>query len=245
MGWLWASPSKPSTPVENQSTNAQAAATNNTTSAPNSPVDPEIQKFFELFNKDSSKNPSDSSKPSSDSTASAASTSSASPSSSSSTWFSSLKPSSQEPATPTNAPPHSALSEALLPSDMSCRQAFDQAWQCNSLGGQWNAVYRYGSMRSCSEQWDDFWFCMRTKSYSGEMKARAIKEHYRNKEHNKYHVPGRPSSEDVWEPRPEMVAPGTAFTTAMDLPQMDDEEYRRIETERRQKIRDGLGYNKS
>jgi hypothetical protein len=240
MGWLWASPSKPSTPVENQSTSGQAAATNNTTSAPNAPVDPEIQKFFELFNKDSSKESSDSSKPSSGST-----TSGSSATSSSSTWFSSLETSSQEPAAPTTAPSHSTLSEALLPTDMSCRQAFDQAWQCNSLGGQWNAVYRYGSMRSCSEQWDDFWFCMRTKSYSAEMKARAIQEHYRNKEHNKYYVPGRPSSEDVWESRTEMVPPGTAFTATMDLPQMDDEEYRRMETERRQKIRDGLGYNKS
>ncbi|KAK7228954.1 hypothetical protein V2G26_001124 [Clonostachys chloroleuca] len=90
---------------------------------------------------------------------------------------------------------------------MSCRQAFDLAWSCNSLGGQWNAVYRHGEMRSCSDHWDDFWFCMRTKSHTGQAKADAVRQHYRNKEHAKYYAPGRHSSEDVWESRPERLPP--------------------------------------
>lgn len=238
MGWLWASnsPDKSSATAQEQSSAVPASPPPSTATAPNEPVDPEIQKFFELFSKDSSK-PTDQA-PTSEPNASS-STSSDKPA----TWFSSLRMPAEEPALPPSTLP--ALSEDLLPSDMSCRQAFDLAWQCNSLGGQWNAVYRYGSMRSCSEQWDDFWFCMRTKSYSPEMRERAIKEHYRKKEHAKYGS-GRPSSEDIWEARTTKLEPGTVFVESFDPPKdVDDDEWRRQESERRRKIRDGLGYNKS
>lgn len=144
-----------------------------------------------------------------------------------------------------DAPRRDPLSESLLPTDMSCRQAFDAAWGCNSVGGQWNAVYRYGEMRSCTERWDDFWFCMRHKSASGPVKEDLIRAHYRNKEHAKYYAPGRASSEDVWEARVQKVAPGSAFTETIDVPTMGDEEWRKMENERRQKIRDGLGFDKS
>jgi hypothetical protein len=66
------------------------------------------------------------------------------------------------------------LEDDLLPKDMSCRQAFDAAFYCQSLGGQFNNVFRYGGIRSCSETWGDFWFCMRTKSYTGEGKEGKI-----------------------------------------------------------------------
>ncbi|PHH87512.1 hypothetical protein CDD83_8759 [Cordyceps sp. RAO-2017] len=125
---------------------------------------------------------------------------------------------------------------------MSCRQAFDLAWSCNSLGGQFNSVYRYGTMRSCSEVWDDFWFCMRTKSYTGELKENMIREHYRNKEHAKYGG-GKPSSEDVWESRPRRVQPGTAFSERVDQPVVNDDEWRRMEAQRRDEIRRGLGFD--
>jgi hypothetical protein len=78
------------------------------------------------------------------------------------------------------------------------------------MGGQWNAVYRYGEMRSCSEHWDDFWFCMRTKSYSPEMRAKAVQAHYRNKEYAKYGAE-KPSSEDIWQSRDDTVEPGSVF----------------------------------
>jgi hypothetical protein len=58
-----------------------------------------------------------------------------------------------------------SLEESLLPTDMSCREAFDAAFYCQSLGGQFTNLYRYGGIRSCSENWSDFWFCMRMKSY--------------------------------------------------------------------------------
>ncbi|KAK5998027.1 hypothetical protein PT974_00397 [Cladobotryum mycophilum] len=128
---------------------------------------------------------------------------------------------------------------------MSCRQAFDLAWSCNSLGGQWNAVYRQGTMRSCSHHWDAFWFCMRTKSYTAGVKEPAVREHYRRLEYEKYYAPGKPSSEDIWEARTEKVDQGTMFVEPIELPRVDDEEWRKMEDERRKRIRKDLGYEKS
>lgn len=123
---------------------------------------------------------------------------------------------------------------------MSCRQAFDAAFHCNSLGGQWTSVYRAGSVRSCSEHWDDFWFCMRTRAYSSPQKEEAIRDHYRKKEYAKYFAPGRPSSTDVWEPRTEKVEPGSAFREPLDMPDVSDEEWRRREIERRRRVQEFL-----
>jgi hypothetical protein len=129
------------------------------------------------------------------------------------------------------------MSEHVLPTTLSCRDAFDYAWHCHTPGAQWNAVYRYGSVRTCSELWDDFWFCMRTKSYSPEMRAEAIKEHYRAKEETKYGG-GKPSSEDVWESREERLPPGKAFSESFDAPIEDDAEFQRVDAERRRKIKE-------
>ncbi|RMJ19531.1 hypothetical protein CDV36_000761 [Fusarium kuroshium] len=203
MGWLWSSSNKdkPSTPSEEApptSTPTQPP-TSTSTSTSSTTTDPEIQKFIDLF--ESEKN----TKPSPPSQKDQQQSSSSLPS-----WLTLKKSTRTTTPTPSDIPPRDALSEALLPTDMSCRQAFDQAWACNSMGGQWNAVYRYGEMRSCSEHWDDFWFCMRTKGYSPEMREKAIREHYRAKEFVKY-GPGKPSSEDVWESREERVPEGSTF----------------------------------
>ena len=260
MGWLWASPSppKPSTPVQQQATSPPAAT------GPDEPVDPEIQKFLDLFKTELS-----ASSPPTEPTAAAAKTADAAPSSSkpASSWLGlraspppdtpqdrttspSSSISSSTATTPFSEAPASQtplldpLSEALLPTDMSCRQAFDLAWGCNSIGGQWNAVYRYGSMRSCSEQWDDFWFCMRTRSHSSQSRQAMIREHYRAKERRKY-GPGMPSSEDVWQSREVKVAPGASFSEAMDAPDLDDDEWRRMEADRRRRIRQSLGFDQA
>ncbi|KKY15192.1 hypothetical protein UCRPC4_g06419 [Phaeomoniella chlamydospora] len=88
--------------------------------------------------------------------------------------------------------------EALAEEQVSCRTAFDYAFYCQSMGGQFTNVYRYGELRSCSHLWDEFWLCMRTKSYSDERKRKMIKQH--NIEKLKRWRSG-PSSEDVWEVR--------------------------------------------
>ncbi|KAL7897875.1 hypothetical protein HDV63DRAFT_375799 [Trichoderma sp. SZMC 28014] len=234
MGWLWtSSPPKPPTDQSSSSTSplppTSSPSIPSSSQAPNEPVDPEIQKLLDLFNK------------SDDTPKTSSPSSSNQPPSALTSWLSS-KFSSAPEALP--VPPLDPVSESLLPTDMSCRQAFDQAWSCNSLGGQWNAVYRQGEMRSCSHLWDDFWFCMRTKSFSGTIKEKAVREHYRRKEYEKYYAPGTHSSEEIWEAREHKVAPGTAFSEAIEIAQVDDNEWRKLEDERRRKIRQDLGFEK-
>jgi hypothetical protein len=192
-------------PVENAppatSTTSPSTSTSTPSSNSDSNTDPELQKFLDLLESEKNKpTPTQDEQQQSSSTLS---------------WLSLKKSPRSTAPTPSDIPPRDPLAEALLPTDMSCRQAFDQAWSCNSMGGQFTAVYRYGEMRSCSEHWDDFWFCMRTKGYSAEQRERAIREHYRAKEFTKY-GPGKPSSEDVWESRGEKVPEGTFFTQSID-----------------------------
>lgn len=107
---------------------------------------------------------------------------------------------------------------SIFPTTMNCRQAFDEAFYCQSLGGQFNNIYRYGTLRSCSEHWSDFWFCMRTKSYGDVAKAKVVSERYRQKE-AKYR--SGPSSEDVWEerkPGEELKNPFSKDPDAIEIP---------------------------
>jgi hypothetical protein len=139
-------------------------------------------------------------------------------------------------------PSHDPLSEQLLPTTMSCREAFDAAFYCNSLGGQFNNVYRYGSIQPCSETWGDFWFCMRVRTTGGEQKAKAIREHYRKKEQIKYSRDnnsrdqeelGR-SSEDIWRTRDKKLEWGAAFNHPFPPPfEGNAAEYIEMEKERR------------
>lgn len=147
-----------------------------------------------------------------------------------------------EPELPkkTRSPTSIAMSEHCLPTTLSCRDAFDYAWHCQTPGSQFNAVYRYGTMKNCSELWDDFWFCMRTKSFSPEMKAEAVKEYYRKKEEAKYGG-GQPSSEDVWESRERRVEWDSEFRQGWEGEKVSDEEFKRREMERRRMVREQLG----
>ncbi|KEF54762.1 uncharacterized protein A1O9_09204 [Exophiala aquamarina CBS 119918] len=88
--------------------------------------------------------------------------------------------------------------DSLYPTQMSCRSAFDYAMFCQSFGGQFVNVYRYGDFRSCSNHWNDFWLCMRARNYGEKEKARAIRDHYQKKA---IRYKTGPSSEDIWEVR--------------------------------------------
>ncbi|KAI9671222.1 MAG: hypothetical protein M1817_003729 [Caeruleum heppii] len=92
--------------------------------------------------------------------------------------------------------------DSLYPTSMSCRQAFDNAFYCQSPGGQFTNVYRYGTIKSCSDHWSAFWFCMRNRSYPQEEGKAKIRDFYR-KRAIKYKV--GPSSEDIWAVRTEPV----------------------------------------
>ncbi|KAL2424281.1 hypothetical protein ABEF95_008021 [Exophiala dermatitidis] len=92
--------------------------------------------------------------------------------------------------------------DSLYPTELSCRSALDYAMFCQSFGGQFVNIYRYGTFRSCSNHWDDFWLCMRTRNWDKKDREKAIQEHYRKKA-VKWKT--GPSSEDVWEVRKEPV----------------------------------------
>ncbi|KAL6243561.1 hypothetical protein RBB50_009554 [Rhinocladiella similis] len=92
--------------------------------------------------------------------------------------------------------------DSLYPTEISCRSSFDYAMFCQSFGGQFVNIYRYGSFRSCSNHWDDFWLCMRTRNWDAKDRAAAIQDHY-HKRAMKWKT--GPSSEDVWDVRTEPV----------------------------------------
>ncbi|KXT12613.1 hypothetical protein AC579_383 [Pseudocercospora musae] len=93
--------------------------------------------------------------------------------------------------------------EAIYPRTMSCRQQFDQAFYCQSLGGKFNDIYRYGHLKSCSEQWGAFWFCMRTRTLPDHEKEDKIKNFYKERDEKRKAEHG--SSEDVWQIRTRAV----------------------------------------
>ncbi|KAI5274396.1 hypothetical protein E4T47_02636 [Aureobasidium subglaciale] len=107
-----------------------------------------------------------------------------------------------EQQSPTDAP-LDISPEALYPRQMSCRQAFDQAFYCQSLGGKFNDIYRYGELRSCSDNWNAFWFCMRIKTLPDKEKEERIKEFYQAKDEQNKAEKG--SSEKIWNLRTEPV----------------------------------------
>lgn len=92
--------------------------------------------------------------------------------------------------------------DSLYPTEMSCRSTLDYAVFCQSFGGQFVNIYRYGTFRSCSNHWQDFWLCMRTRQWEKPDREKAIADHFRKKA-VKYKQ--GPSSEDVWEMRTEPV----------------------------------------
>ncbi len=106
---------------------------------------------------------------------------------------------------PAEVPPERKITPAdLYPTSMSCRAAFDAAFYCQSLGGMFNSVYHYGSMRDCSPLWSNFWFCVKTNRsrMSEEERQGKVLDHYQKRE-AKYRV--GPSSEDVWVQRATML----------------------------------------
>lgn len=221
MGWLWSSPSEaaPSSAQENTTSSPQSAAAppaapdHQTSSKPltrEELAEKELQSFLQEIEADT--------RPSS-------------------TKYNRVP---RQPPSPNSSPNDEPLSEQLLPRTMSCREAFDAAFYCNSLGGQFNNLYRYGTVRSCSENWSDFWFCMRTRTLGDKEKEEAIKARYREKEKRRY---GRDeigkSSEDVWKSREKKMEWGEAFNTPFpDLP-ANDEEWNRMERERRARVQGG------
>ncbi|KAF2863713.1 hypothetical protein K470DRAFT_254609 [Piedraia hortae CBS 480.64] len=86
--------------------------------------------------------------------------------------------------------------DSLYPVAMSCRQAFDQVFYCQSLGGKFNDVYRFGSVQDCSDQWAAFWFCMRNRTIPAKDKQCMVRNFYKERDERRKREKG--SSEDIW-----------------------------------------------
>lgn len=222
MGWLWSSTPASS---ENNVSGPPNAIPNSPASSPLTPSPPtadeiaekEFQSFLQELEADEKKE--------------------------SSTKYKRIpkqRPSTTYPSStdPSNLP----LSEQLLPRTMSCREAFDAAFYCNSLGGQFNNLYRYGTVRACSDNWNDFWFCMRTRGYGKVEKERAIMARYREKERLRYQkgpgdeIGAQKSSEDIWRSRERKVEWGTTFIEEIEVFEGDDREWNRAVQEERKRI---------
>lgn len=259
MGWLWgpSAAAKPSTSDDAaaQDSAATPPAQPPKPAAPSPETDTEVHKFLEEFMGEvnsmrkadqaasSSPPPTQeaSTKPALSSWASKWASTSMSGRTDTTTTSSSSSPADAiTDENPNGEPRLSPLAESLLPTTMNCEQAFNFAFYCQSLGGQWNYIYRYGTVRSCGEHWDDFFFCMRAKGTpAGKVKEDMIREHYRRKELAKY-GPGKPNSEDVWQERTERVKPDEAFVMPVEAPRVSDSEYQQWEMERMERIRKGL-----
>ncbi|CZR57001.1 related to EMI1 Protein required for transcriptional induction of the early meiotic-specific transcription factor IME1, also required for sporulation [Phialocephala subalpina] len=217
MGWLWSSTpnSAPATSSQAGTTLPPPQSTPEPTSAHPKPLsrdelaEQELQSFLKEINDDT--NPKETKK------------------------FSriprSLPSNNSSSQSITTHDPSEALGDQLLPTTMSCRQAFDEAFYCNSFGGRFNDLYRYGNLRSCSEHWNNFWFCMRVRTYSGPEKEAAVKEHYRRRESIKYSKElGKESSEDVWKSRDKKLEWGEAFNQPFpEEYKGSDEEWRKMD----------------
>ncbi|KAI9734867.1 MAG: hypothetical protein M1834_001947 [Cirrosporium novae-zelandiae] len=112
-------------------------------------------------------------------------------------------PSPTPPATQSGTPAtDDDTSASLYPDTMVCSQVLNMAYDCQSVGGQFINIYRYGKLRNCSPLWAQWRLCMRSKSYSDEERRKMVQEYYREKA-AKYKV--GPSSEDIWETRTESI----------------------------------------
>ncbi|CAN6637128.1 hypothetical protein TRVA0_016S01046 [Trichomonascus vanleenenianus] len=86
-----------------------------------------------------------------------------------------------------------------FPTEMSCSQAFDELYQCYSVGGQFRNIYRNGEMNACKDKRAKMLFCLRAKLDDVETQKVKIAQFYKEQLARKKATHG--SSEDVWTRR--------------------------------------------
>lgn len=94
---------------------------------------------------------------------------------------------------------------SAFPNTMFVSTAFDELFQCFSVGGQVKNVYRYGKLSYCEKQREKLWFAVRygkffdmNKGQSDGKNATKIQEFYKKQ---LLQDKARGSSEDIWEAR--------------------------------------------
>lgn len=101
-----------------------------------------------------------------------------------------------------------------FPSTMLVSTAFDELFQCFSIGGQVKNYYRYGELSYCKPQREKLWFAIKNGDFFVEKpitersspndieKAVKIQEFYRNR---LMQQKSKQSSEDIWERREQQL----------------------------------------
>lgn len=97
-----------------------------------------------------------------------------------------------------------------FPKSISILTAFDELFECFSIGGQIRNYYRYGSLDSCIDQREKFWFAMKHGNLYGETKitedsdvkqidnANKVQEFFKTR---LIKMKATGSSEDIWDAR--------------------------------------------
>lgn len=101
-----------------------------------------------------------------------------------------------------------------FPSTLLVSTAFDELFQCFSVGGQVKNYYRYGKLSYCEKQREKLWFAMRhgqfmegktitENSSLGELEsAKKVQEFYKKQ---LMETKAHGSSEDIWNVRKEKL----------------------------------------
>ncbi|KAL9103725.1 MAG: hypothetical protein Q9163_001275 [Psora crenata] len=126
-------------------------------------------------------------------------------------------------------PPPLMTPAHLYPSTASCRQLFDGAFYCQSPGGQFMNIYRYGQLKDCRQHWKDFWWCMRTNRAWMEKEEREDRCRRRGWERD-MRVRRRPEgcSEDIWRQRKRVIGGGVFVTGEIPEYRPENEENKRV-----------------
>uniref|UniRef100_A0A060TD38 ARAD1B21208p n=1 Tax=Blastobotrys adeninivorans TaxID=409370 RepID=A0A060TD38_BLAAD len=90
-----------------------------------------------------------------------------------------------------------------FPTSMSCSQAFDELYQCYSIGGQMRNMWRHGEMNACRQQREKFKFCWAVKLQSKPEQEKRIAQYYKRRLAERKAAKG--SSENVWSRRKEPI----------------------------------------
>lgn len=92
-----------------------------------------------------------------------------------------------------------------FPNTMYVSTAFDELFQCFSIGGQVKNFYRYGELSYCEKQREKLWFALRygqffdvNRDQTNAANGEKIQQFYKQR---LLEDKARGSSEDIWEQR--------------------------------------------
>lgn len=82
-----------------------------------------------------------------------------------------------------------------IPTELSCRSAFDELFRCYSLPSQAFQFYRYGERKQCADRLNEFRFCLSARGMESDARRKAIQEELKSREQ------ANNGSERIWKRR--------------------------------------------